>query len=464
MEELRVNSSKIRSKANPICWIVFAISSTTFATSYLPSAPMEWLENRATAAVPAPRIVLLSGEPLGAVEWNARPIWRPLHLFPADPTDATQIYGEMDSEDSPVMEKQDQNCSPTKHKIYPTCNNVHMMDFLFDFHMNKTSVLSTKGYWRTAWTHSETLNDNSTQVVFKTMRTNHNFEEAYYDFQQLDALVMERLTSSPYVIDIYSFCGLSVLTDFAGKDISYVVDHTPRKDRLQLAKQVAHGVADLHKAGIVHNDLNPANLAFSEKKNLPVLFDFNIAVIRNNHCPFVARYPNPQWRAPEEQTLGTQLDEKVDIYALGNVFFRFAVGESPWRGHGLRLTTEEKESIAAKKLNGTSVPPYELPQRRRDPSTLALLEITKQCFAYNQSERPSAHHVLSLLRTAIHNVTGQGKLISSKRNMTIPALQQTAKSHNATVGLVSEPIDRKAPGNPNKTGHLRGHAKGPARP
>lgn len=44
-----------------------------------------------------------------------------------------------------------------------------------------------------------------------------------------------------------------------------------------------------------------------------------------------------QWMSPEQQErerdeLSTgKLDEKIDIYALGNILYKIAVGSSPWK-------------------------------------------------------------------------------------------------------------------------------------
>ena len=41
------------------------------------------------------------------------------------------------------------------------------------------------------------------------------FEEDYFEHNRVDAVAMERLTSSPNVVNIFGFCGHSVMTEFA---------------------------------------------------------------------------------------------------------------------------------------------------------------------------------------------------------------------------------------------------------
>lgn len=106
---------------------------------------------------------------------------------------------------------------------------------------------------------------------------------------------MERLASSPFVINQYGFCGNSVLTEYAGRLARELLKHTddegmkPR-ERLLLARNIARGLADVHgvdypddtNATLVHNDINLANLA--RVRHSAIKFnDFNFgAMLRCN--------------------------------------------------------------------------------------------------------------------------------------------------------------------------------------
>ena len=120
---------------------------------------------------------------------------------------------------------------------------------------------------------------------------------------------MERLTSSPHVIDVFGFCGHSVLTEYAdGPRLGELADKSKSKPlaRLKIARDIANGLADVHgidnkdgnNATFVHLDINPANVV-SIGGTLK-LNDFNIGIIRRwnttsqEPCGFPAQYPNPQ--------------------------------------------------------------------------------------------------------------------------------------------------------------------------
>ena len=115
---------------------------------------------------------------------------------------------------------------------------------------------------------------------------------------------MERLTPSPYVMDIYSYCGNSVITEFATQSFNNYIKQSNPFERLLLARDIARGMADIHgiDAGgnvtLVHNDINPANVMIRDKK--PRFNDFNVAILmtwnkeENRPCQFQGDFSNAQ--------------------------------------------------------------------------------------------------------------------------------------------------------------------------
>jgi len=266
-------------------------------------------------------------------------------------------------------------------------------------------------------------------VLLYTDRIDHNFEEKYFEDNRVDIVAMERLSSSPYIIDAYAFCGLTTVQQFAGKELGDVVDGRRVKsiDKLKLAKQIAQGVADIHSIknddgklpdspSMVNNDINPSNLLFTADGR-PVFNDFNIAVLVMKHkktgetCPFYSHFPNPQWKAPEEQVVGDDnteerrriVDSKVDIYALGNIFFRIAVGVGPWKlPETDKLSQAEKDRVAQlKHYNGTlpTIPVDIL--NTADPALAAILQAMRLCYSFEPHNRPTATEITGFLDYSI---------------------------------------------------------------
>lgn len=262
---------------------------------------------------------------------------------------------------------------------------------------------------------------------FTFYRLHHSMEDAFFENNRVDALAMERLTGSPYVIGIYGYCSMTVIQEFAGRQISD--QKLNSTESLDLAIQVASGIRAIHSIpddnenesalpSLVHNDINLANILVTDDGR-PVLNDFNIAVLImknrtsgvNATCPFYARFPNPQWRGPEEQIVDEEdsdtefpeVDEKIDIYAMGNVLYRLVAGGSPWKIKGKpKLSQEEKKDIARRKKYNGSMP--DLPEDFNledltDPITAALHKAMERCYSSKPENRPSAKELVEFLET-----------------------------------------------------------------
>jgi len=150
----------------------------------------------------------------------------------------------------------------------------------------------------------------------------------------------------------------------------------------------------------------------------PLLNDFNIAVFRqqntqtNQPCMFRGRFANPQWQSPEQQErlsdqLSTgHLNEMIDIYALGNIMYKIAVGKSPWKYNFKdinRITPKLKEKITRAKLRGAKpkVPPEV--RNSTDPNVQTVLTAMERCYRNDASLRPSARELADYLREELES-------------------------------------------------------------
>ena len=356
---------------------------------------------------------------------------RKIEIYPADFTDNTQFYGLLDSDDERLnrMEIREpyskDECVPMQEwqtAYQPSCNGMHELALQTLGESSKNignpegmdaTLFGTKGFWRYAWKlvigrHDEKSAKEDT-IVFKNLKYEHNFEDAHFEHDRVDAVAMERLTSSPHVINIFGFCGHSVLTEYAdGKRVGQLADKAKKVPlkRIEIARDIANGLADVHgidgdgNTTFVHLDVNPANVV-SVNGTLK-LNDFNIGIIRqwnttsNEPCGFPAQYPNPQWRSPEEARNEQHLTEKVDVFSLGHIFFRLICGHEPWN----KLEPEgkpSKEEIDVKVQRGDLPFIPEEVLNSKDPEVVAIREVMLQCYTVDPKQRPSARNVAQKL-------------------------------------------------------------------
>lgn len=150
------------------------------------------------------------------------------------------------------------------------------------------------GYWRDVWsieTNKNGSKDFSETYVLKTMRYTHDYVQRNYDRHRRDAVAMERLTASPFVMNIYAACGNSGLFEYADggslEDSIWNEEHdTPpwsSQERLVVAYQAAAGLADLHNVGkegvpsIAHTDISHGQFVYVNDVGVYKLNDFNRA-------------------------------------------------------------------------------------------------------------------------------------------------------------------------------------------
>jgi predicted ATPase/signal transduction histidine kinase len=102
---------------------------------------------------------------------------------------------------------------------------------------------------------------------------------------------------------------------------------------ISLAVQLARTLAEVHRAGIIHRDVNPTNILVSAG-NKAVLIDFDLAVFAVHD---LAIEPQGQivgtlgYMAPEQTgRTGRAVDQRSDLYGLGATLYEMATGRPPF--------------------------------------------------------------------------------------------------------------------------------------
>jgi eukaryotic-like serine/threonine-protein kinase len=128
------------------------------------------------------------------------------------------------------------------------------------------------------------------------------------------------------------------------------------REALELAIQVARGLAFAHESGIVHRDVKPQNVLLNGDGQAKVT-DFGIARTMNVDGVTQAGtiLGTSNYIAPE-QASGQEVDAHTDVYSLGVVLYELLAGDVPFPG-------ENFVSVALKHVND---PPPNLLEVRRD--------------------------------------------------------------------------------------------------
>src|SRR5271156_1366755 len=104
---------------------------------------------------------------------------------------------------------------------------------------------------------------------------------------------------------------------------------------LDLAIETAEVLAAVHRAGVLHKDINPANILLSGPKQQPILIDFDLATTFAEQRPSFAAETaiagTLAYMAPEQTgRTGRTVDQRADLYSLGVTFYELATGLLPF--------------------------------------------------------------------------------------------------------------------------------------
>ncbi len=194
-----------------------------------------------------------------------------------------------------------------------------------------------------------------------------------------------------------------------GESLSDRLQHErrlPVKEVLRIGREMADGLAAAHMRGLIHRDVKPGNVWLEGDRGRVKILDFGLArAAEDAHLddgtpagPVPdgpassltqqgAVVGTPAYMAPE-QADGRPVDARSDLFSLGCVLYRMAVGEPPFKGKG---------AVSMLLAVATETP---APPRRLNPDLPASLcdLITRLLSKKAEGRPPSAQAVVEAIR------------------------------------------------------------------
>ena len=125
-----------------------------------------------------------------------------------------------------------------------------------------------------------------------------------------------------------------VMAHYDGQTLKQRIESGPLSidEALDIAAQVAEGLAKAHAQGVVHRDIKPGNLMLTEDGvkildfGLAKFADVRFKLTQEGSTLGTVAYMSP------EQARGDEADHRSDIWAAGVVLYEMLVGQVPFKG------------------------------------------------------------------------------------------------------------------------------------
>ena len=119
-----------------------------------------------------------------------------------------------------------------------------------------------------------------------------------------------------------------------GEDLRHLLldrGKLPPAEAAEIIRQVCLALEAAHSVGVIHRDLKPQNI-MQDKQGRILVMDFGLArtIGSEGMTQTGALVGTMEYMSPE-QAMGSDLDQRSDIFALGLIFFELLTGKTPYK-------------------------------------------------------------------------------------------------------------------------------------
>lgn len=195
-------------------------------------------------------------------------------------------------------------------------------------------------------------------VAIKVLKEEFASDENFVSKFKMEAQAAARL-SHPNIVNVYDvvdegnlhYIVMELIEGITLKSYIEKKGFLENKEAIDIAIQVAQGIAAAHEQHIIHRDIKPQNMIISRDGNVKVA-DFGIARAVSSQTMNATAVGSVHYISPE-QARGGYCDERSDIYSFGITMYEMVTGRVPFEG-------DNTVAVALAHLETPITPPSQL--------------------------------------------------------------------------------------------------------
>ena len=291
------------------------------------------------------------------------------------------------------------------------------------------------------------------QVAIKTVSMSLDPQEmAEYEGRFYQEAKAAGSLNHPNIVTVYdvgksgnlAYMAMEFLQGEELRSLMAVGQPLPLTRAVDIAAQVAEGLAYAHQNGVVHRDVKPANIMLSVTGRAKIT-DFGIARMRSAEVKTQTGIVlgSPRYMSPE-QVAGKRAEPRSDIFSLGVILYEMLTGKPPFTG-------EDVTSVMFQIMNLVPPPPSSI--NARVPEVLdfivakTIAKVVDDRYAGADELAKDLREVAKQIDTTVHTLTATRPPVAAKLDpdaaqalaRSIPDTRRADAAEVSTLGATPSP-------------------------